>query len=50
MGECVSGVEVDEEQQFEVNAKGAGGQGHLEVQVVSTGALRCFIFTSISIF
>uniref|UniRef100_A0A3Q3B3P4 Filamin B n=1 Tax=Kryptolebias marmoratus TaxID=37003 RepID=A0A3Q3B3P4_KRYMA len=28
-------AEVNEEQQFEVNTKGAGGQGHLEVEVLS---------------
>lgn len=32
---CVLGVEVGQEQQFLVNTKGAGGQGRLEVEVVS---------------
>lgn len=38
---CLSGVEVDQEQQFMVDTKGAGGQGHLEVAVVSIYFL-CF--------
>lgn len=32
---CLSGVEVNQEQQFKVDTKGAGGQGQLEVAVVS---------------
>lgn len=31
----LSGVEVNQEQQFMVDTKGAGGQGQLEVEVVS---------------
>lgn len=33
----ISGVEVNQEQQFMVDTKGAGGQGRLEVAVVSGG-------------
>lgn len=32
---CLSGVEVNQEQQFTVDTKGAGGQGQLQVAVVS---------------
>lgn len=31
----LSGVEVNQEQKFVVDTKGAGGQGHLEVNMVS---------------
>lgn len=31
---CLAGVEVNQEQQFVVDTKGAGGQGHLEVTLV----------------
>ncbi|KAF7207732.1 filamin-B isoform X1 [Nothobranchius furzeri] len=36
-------VEVNNKQQFEVNTKGAGGQGHLEVEILSPSqrAVRC---------
>lgn len=34
------GVEVDQEQQFTVDTKGAGGQGNLEVAVVSMFHLK----------
>lgn len=31
---CFTGVEVNQEQEFVVDTKGAGGQGHLEVTMV----------------
>lgn len=39
----ISGVEVAKEQQFQVGTRGAGGQGQLEVAVVS---VKCFSFGS----
>lgn len=40
-----SGVEVNQEQQFMVDTKGAGGQGRLEVAVVSVNEC-CIYFLS----
>lgn len=40
---CLLGVEVNQEQQFTVDTKGAGGQGQLQVAVVSLcSSLFCF--------
>lgn len=41
-----SGVEVNQEQQFMVDTKGAGGQGRLEVAVVSVNEC-CIYFLSL---
>lgn len=43
----LSGVEVDQEQQFMVDTKGAGGQGQLEVVVVSLSS--CLMFFTLVI-
>lgn len=39
-----SGVEVNQEQQFMVDTKGAGGQGRLEVAVVSVNECCVYLY------
>lgn len=41
---CLTGVEVNQEQEFVVDSKGAGGQGQLEVTLVIVVLLFLYFF------